>query len=166
MLRSLLIYIFFFSYPLVLNAQEETYRFYDFSIVVDYEHLSFENDFKFIYDGAYGNDEAEKIDTLKVIHFEYINHERTAVDTLEIILTRNQVDTLYTLTANNFNLDQSTNISKSLIPYPPPTYHDFIVELTIDLGFRGDFYSRKFKMPFETSFKELDRFLSQIKNGL
>lgn len=166
MIRALLIYIFCFSYPLTLIAQEETYRVYDFSVVVDYEHLSFENDFKFIYDAAYGNDEPEKVDTLKLIYFEYVKHERTVVDTLKIILTRNQADTLYTLTANNFNLDQSKNISKSLIPYPPPTYNGFIVELTFDLGFRGDLYSRKFKMPFETSFKELDKFLSRIKNGL
>lgn len=166
MIRVLLIYIFCFSYPLVLIAQEETYRVYDFSVVVDYEHLSFENDFRFIYDGAFGNDEPQKPDTLKLVHFEYRNHERIAVDTLEIILTKNQADSLYRLTASNFNLDESKNISKSLIPYPPPTYHDFVVELTFDLGFRGDLYSRKFKMPFETSFNELDKFLNRIKNGL
>jgi len=165
MIRALLI-IFIFSFPLTSFAQDETYRIYDFSIVVDYQHLSFENDFKFIYDGAYGNDKPETVDTLKLIHFEYLNHERTALDTVEIILSKNQADSLFILSANNFDLEGAKNISKSLIPYPPPPYSGLIVELTLDLGFRGDLYTRNFQFPFDSSFIELDKFLNRIRNGL
>lgn len=165
MLRALLVLIFF-SYPLTSFAQDIIHRVYDFSIIVDYQNLSFENDYKFIYDRAYGNNELQTVDTLKLISFEYLNYERKAVDTLEITLSRRQADSLYMLSANNFDLKGVKNISKSLIPFPPPTYHDYIVELTFDLGFRGDLYIRKFKMPFESTFIEFDKFLNRIKNGL
>ncbi len=89
MIRDLLI-IFIFSYPLASFAKDDTCHIYDFSTVVDCQHLSFENDFKLIYDGAYGNNRPETVDTLKLIRFEYLNHERTALDTLEIILSENQ----------------------------------------------------------------------------
>ncbi|HCT54682.1 MAG TPA: hypothetical protein DF712_19740 [Balneola sp.] len=164
-MRALLV-IIIFSYPLTSFAQEKAYRVYDFSIIIDYQHLSFENDFKFIYDGAYGNNKPETVDTLKLIRFEYLNQKRTVLDTLEIILSKNQVDSLFKLSANTFDLEGAKNLSKSLIPYPPPPYDGFIVDLTLDLGFRGDIYKRNFKLPFMSSFVELDKLLNRLKNGL
>jgi hypothetical protein len=117
------------------------YPFYDFTIIIDYQHLQYEDDYTFIFPNSPFYQGNLKRDHLSKIHYRYDGEgNRIAQDTLTIKVSESQIDTLFILTRDLFTIKYEENRSVHKIPPPPPPYHGMVVDITFDLGFWGDYY--------------------------
>lgn len=90
-------------------------------------------------------------------------HQKTVGDTTLVLLTKPQIDTVYSLASKVFHLD-TDNVSKDSIP-PPPLGDAKIARVVFDLKFRGDNYSRLVKKTGDKDFQLLYNYLSTRENS-
>jgi hypothetical protein len=145
----------------------EAYKFYDFTIVVDYTHGLRLDDYKYVLPNAEGRDAGMKQNHLYFIRYHYQkDYQRVAKDTLAFPLTRQQMDSLFLLTKELFTIRLKTNTSKYKIPPPPPVNDGLSAHITMDLGFRGDTYQKTVGYPKgDEDFTKLDKYLKKIRTA-
>lgn len=147
-----------------LTAQsEKLYRFYDFGIEIDFQHSLFGDDYKFIFPNSFNYKNLNE-NTLYRIKYSYDEHQnRIALDTIHIVLNEKEMDKIFVLTRNQFNIQYDENLSKYKIPPPPIPYDGLVVSLTFRLGFRGDKYVKELGYPFaDKTFNQLNDFIEKL----
>ncbi|NLN26190.1 MAG: hypothetical protein GX163_11235 [Bacteroidetes bacterium] len=156
--------ILFFLISNILSAQtEKLNRFYDFGIELDFYHLLFDDDYKIILPNSFDYDNLKK-NTLYKVKFSYDeNKNRIPQDTLMVNLRKSEMDKIFTLTKNQFDIKYDENKSEHKIPPAPYPYDGLIVNLTFELGFWGDRYIKKIGVPFTNKkFNELNNYIELL----
>lgn len=158
------------------NIDKSIYRYYDFNIVVDFNELLFTPDSKFMlrnvgyYDDK-GTNSRQKLAPNKLYKINYrydsdtgmFDIKRIPTDTLITTLTDNDMDSLFALTTDLFDLSGIKNETHHKISPPPIIYDGAVVEVIFDLGYKGDYYSVEIKVPDENfAFLRLNNFLEVL----
>ena len=136
------------------------YRYYDFNIVVDIQRFDSmdtvnytENRTRYIlcnhyqiwdevnqqYFSEFENNTLYKIKTVT----NHLSFEKDIVemDTVKTILTKNNIDKFYLLVYPFFQPNKATNLSVDSLPRLSSLYDGPSARLSLDYGFRGDYYS-------------------------
>jgi hypothetical protein len=96
-----------------LAQTTEEDRFCDVTIVVDYTHALWGDDYKYVLPSAESMDSGMKRNYLCLIRYQYRrDHHRVAKDTLAFPLTRQQMGSLFLLTKEVFTVSLKTNTSR------------------------------------------------------
>ena len=159
------------------EKQWQTYKFYDFNLKIDIVNPFAGVDTEYLYvNGGDFFDEVEhkvteakyfKPNTIYMIPiFENLNKVGKK-DTLEINISSEQIDTLYSLVTALFDLNKR-NIALDSIP-PPPSYNDGLsVYVELDLMFRGNKYMTQLNFGNEQQPNKgayLYKYLLKMKNN-
>ncbi len=151
----------------VLTAQsDDLYRFYDFGIEIDFRHGLLDDDFKIIFPNGFEYDHLNQNSLYRIEYSYDQERNRIAIYTLKIELNKAQMDKLFELTSKQFEINFTENISQYKIPPPPPINDGLVANLTFDLMFRGDLYSRSWSYPFgDKTFRELSDYIEKLFNN-
>lgn len=137
--------------------QQKLYKFYDFNLSIDIINpiIGIESKYFYINSGATFFDDNNHIREAKefkpytlyyVEVFESLNRKKQIAettphfDTLMFEITKPQIDTIYSLTAELFKLNNIENVSNDSIPRPPKYNDGYSARIELDLGFRGNKY--------------------------
>jgi hypothetical protein len=148
----------------ILTAQSnDLYRFYDFGIEIDFRHGLLDDDFKIIFPNGFKYDHLNE-NSLYHITYSYDQaRNRIAIDTLKVELNKAQMNKLFELTSKQFQINFRENLSVYKIPPPPPINDGMVADLTFDLMFRGDLYSRSWSYPYgDKTFRELSDYIEEL----
>jgi len=148
-----------------VNAQETQNRFTDFKVIIDYYDIELKKDQKYIFKGvgpsSLNNPEPGE-NVLHLVKYSYTDNERIPTDSLTVVLTKTQIDSLFELSTHLFDLKGKVNISEHVIPLPPLLRHEgYNIHYTFDLMFRGSKYTRTLSDRHK-DFQPIHNYLSDI----
>jgi hypothetical protein len=151
----------------VLTSQSnDLYRFYDFGIEIDFRHGLLDDDFKIIFPNGFKYDHLNENSLYRIDYSYNQERNRIPIDTLKMELTKAQMNNLFELTSKQFQISFKENLSKYKIPPPPPMNDGLVADLTFDLMFRGDLYSRSWSYPYgDKNFRELSDYIEELFNN-
>ena len=162
MKKITLIIIILISNNLIAQS-DKLNRFYDFGIEIDFHHLLLNDDFKVIFPNGSNYKKLNKNFLYKIRYSYDKNRKRIPIDTLKVKLNKSEMDKIFTLTVNQFDVKYDENLSEYKIPPPPPAYDGLIVSLILDLNFRGDKFEKVLGLPFENQeFLKLYNYIETI----
>jgi len=164
---KILVFLCFLPFQLisVVYAQETQHRFTDFKVIIEYFDVIYENDQKYIFKGisseSINNPDPGK-NTLYRINFTYKDDQRIPTDTLAVVLSDIEVDSLFSLSTKLFDLKGKVNRSEHVIPLPPLLRHEgYNIHYTFDLMFRGSKYTRTLP-DWHKEFQPIHKFLTEL----